>query len=128
MTINQLDLTTHSSWASFSSSSGFRNLIYNISFLPDDPSLFQNGMTGVLGINRINCSDYIDNPNINLQVITISTYWIQFEISSVGSTVFNALIIDILIISQAFRGNISSVYVTYRLSWVDSDISKSVPN
>jgi hypothetical protein len=111
--INNYDLKSHPLWMSFAFNYAEKSLVYNVTYIPRDSSLFQTGMTANLSFRRLLCTNSIDNFNISLNVIQVSTYWVIFEIRSNGSTGFSDAFVDIIIFSQIFRGkifNMSHVY------------------
>lgn len=104
-TINSFLLLSHSGWNSFSSSFGYKSLIYNVSYVPRDPSLFQSDMTASISFSKLLTTNNANFFNISLQILQVSKTWITFQLESDGSTTFGNSTVDIIIYSKSFRGS-----------------------
>jgi hypothetical protein len=104
--VNSYNLAIHANWTTLANNFGNHKLFYNVSYISRNSSLFQSNMTASFVFNQINCTNYVDDFNFNIQALNISSNWITFELNSNGSTTFYNLTVDIIILSQAFRGNI----------------------
>jgi hypothetical protein len=109
--VNNFALNKHSLWSTFSSQTGYRSLNYAVLYTVKDSTLFVSGMSAVIGFTRINCSNTLDDFNIDSKIITITSYSVDFVVYLYGNTQCQNLVVDILVISSSRKSNFNFFFL-----------------